>query len=585
MNLRSSRRPAAVVALLACAACSGSSDEDEASRQASKPARGYETAGSAAPEAKPSEPSAGDCASSQFESTFAAIQKVIFEASSCTNDMCHGAKAMGGLDLRADVAYENLIEVPSTLGALYRVMPGEPDESFLYNKLRAAIEPESVKIEGSSMPSGMPPLSADHLEVVRRWIEAGAPEKGSVGDSVTGQSDKLAALLGTCLPKSTPVEITPLSAPEKREGVQFEMAPFTLPGGSEVDVCFAQYYDVSDVVPDEFQDKAKGVFFVNGQRVRQDPQSHHLTLIHPMLAPEMVKDPSFGEWACRGGDNEGQSCDPLQQSGCGAGQCASEVKHDAACLGFGPPTGSNILTQGRVAAAQTAQYYQPPREGVYSTFPIKGVVYWNSHSFNLTERDTKLHAWINLYFAKDRQHELETLAVAQNISAAAGTAPFTTKNVCANWVAPQNSLLYNLTSHTHKRGRNFTVELNGKRIYQSAIYSDPVEQMFDPPLRLDAADPAQRTFKYCADFNNGVNRDGLPDLDLVTRLSTMPDRTTCQPVACVAGKVGGACRGADNAACDSKPGAGDGWCDACAITAGQTTEDEMFVLSPSIVRQ
>lgn len=62
----------------------------------------------------------------------------------------------------------------------------------------------------------------------------------------------------------------------------------------------------------------------------------------------------------------------------------------------------------------------------------------------------------------------------------------------------------------------------------------------------------------------------------------MPDSTTCAPVACVAGKIGAACQGgSDSAACDSAAGAGDGWCDACPINAGQTTEDEMFVLSPS----
>jgi hypothetical protein len=56
------------------------------------------------------------------------------------------------------------------------------------------------------------------------------------------------------------------------------------------------------------------------------------------------------------------------------------------------------------------------------------------------------------------------------------------------------------------------------------------------------------------------------------------------PVACVAGKVGAVCNGADDkASCDSTPGASDGWCDACPITSGQTTEDEMFVLNPHIV--
>jgi hypothetical protein len=61
----------------------------------------------------------------------------------------------------------------------------------------------------------------------------------------------------------------------------------------------------------------------------------------------------------------------------------------------------------------------------------------------------------------------------------------------------------------------------------------------------------------------------------------MPDRASCQPVACAAGKVGAACSGKDdNATCDSEPGKGDGLCDACAITSGVTTEDEMFVVMP-----
>ena len=34
----------------------------------------------------------------------------------------------------------------------------------------------------------------------------------------------------------------------------------------------------------------------------------------------------------------------------------------------------------------------------------------------------------------------------------------------------------------------------------------------------------------------------------------------------------------DDATCDSEPGAGDGWCDACAITGGESTENEMFLI-------
>jgi hypothetical protein len=181
---------------------------------------------------------------------------------------------------------------------------------------------------------------------------------------------------------------------------------------------------------------------------------------------------------------------------------------------------------------------------------------------------------------------VRNVPITNKISIAAGQAPFTEQSYCGEWVAPQDSQLYTLSSHTHKRGRNFTVDLwDGTRIYQSAHYSDPVEQIFDPPLVFDSADPAQRTLKYCAEFNNGVREDGSPDVDLVTRLSTMPERTTCTPVACVAGKVGAPCQGAsDGAACDSAPGANDGFCDACPITSGQTTENEMFVLSPTFVQ-
>jgi hypothetical protein len=50
-------------------------------------------------------------------------------------------------------------------------------------------------------------------------------------------------------------------------------------------------------------------------------------------------------------------------------------------------------------------------------------------------------------------------------------------------------------------------------------------------------------------------------------------------VACVTGRIGAACVGSgDDVTCDSTAGAGDGWCDACPITAGVTTEDEMFLL-------
>jgi hypothetical protein len=578
------------LAFAGLAGCSGdgeraSTSKPRARSQSSSEAGTRAEAGAAAPNDKPSKANVDACDAGKFDSTFHAIQKVIFEGRGCTNAMCHGNATMGGLDLRADAAYDSLIEAKSKNSPQFRVMPGEPDESFLFNKLRAASMPGSIEVEGSPMPSGLPPLSPQHLEAVRRWIEAGAPRDGSIGDSVTGQSEGVAKLLGSCLPEVTPIEIKPLEPPAAGEGIQITMAPFALASEKEVDVCFAQYYDFSDVVPDEFQDREQGVFFVNGQRTRQDPHSHHLGIRHSGLQADSVHDESFGQWSCRGGDNLGTPCDPLDKGACGSGLCASEPQNKSACIGFGPRGSTGDIRTGSIATAQTAQYYRAPRDHVYETIPIRGILYMNSHAFNLTSEDTQLHAWINLFYARDRQYPIQTLAIVDRLQIASGQPPFTKKRYCATWIAPQNSDLYTLGSHTHKRGRDFTVDLpDGTRIYQSEIYSDPIEKMFDPPLRFESADAKERTLTYCAEFNNGLNDDGVPDVSLVTKLSTMPDRTTCTPIACVAGKIAAPCQGAaDKAACDSSPGAGDGVCDACPITGGQTTENEMFALSPSIV--
>src|SRR5262249_10848064 len=197
----------------------------------------------------------------------------------------------------------------------------------------------------------------------------------------------------------------------------------------------------------------------------------------------------------------------------------------------------------------------------------------------LTDSDHRLHAWQNYSFAKQRTFPIQPIVDSHAIYIQSGQPPFTNKHYCSTHEMAQGSELLSLSSHTHKRGHHFTVTTgDASMIYESFEYHDPVNKNFEPPLRFDSADAAARTLTYCADYNNGLKDDGSPDVRLVTRLSTMPDRTTCKPVACVAGKVGAACNGAgDGASCDSSPGAGDGGGGAWPITAGGTTRDEMCV--------
>ena len=525
-----------------------------------------------------------------YDSTFDAIQSLVFRRSGCTASACHGESISGGLDLRIGQAYDSLLRQPAVGSSIDRVVPGSSGDSYLYHKLQAATDPGNAPaIAGAAMPVGEPPLTDDQLEAVRLWILGGAPETGSVGNGENGSTAELETLLGACLPDVTPVAVEPLKPPAIDKGVQFNMPEFPLVKKSEREVCFAQWYDFSDQVPAQFQD---GEFiFINGTVSRQDAQSHHLTLQHSGLTdPARVNDAEFGDWTCKGGASEGTACDPINPS-CGEGLCGATVKNNVACIGYGPPDASSgFLGNVTFGGLGTPGEIVPPRDGAFRKFPIRGIIYWNSHAFNLTQFDHKMHARMNALFTDDLRLESVNVTELSRLYAATGQPPFTVQTYCGQHTAPLGAQMVRIASHNHKRGIRFTVDLpDGTGFYESLSYSDPLTVEFDPPLMMDAPDSADRTFKFCSTYNNGVGPNGLPDPETVTRLSRMPDRATCTPTACAEGKVGEACNrdedksisADDNATCDTSPGEGDGMCDACPITAGVTTEDEMMVLSPT----
>ena len=98
--------------------------------------------------------------------TFERVQTRIFDVS-CASSGCHGGSAWP--DLSAGKAHGNIVDIESTQG-LPLVYPGLPDSSYLYLKLL----PEAP-ISGGRMPLGGPYLDEASLEIVRAWIERGAP--------------------------------------------------------------------------------------------------------------------------------------------------------------------------------------------------------------------------------------------------------------------------------------------------------------------------------------------------------------------------------------------------------------------------
>jgi hypothetical protein len=509
-----------------------------------------------------------------FDNTWDAIEAVVIEQAGCANSLCHGEAAAGGLDLSAGVAYENLVGVAATASSLRRVSPREPAKSFLYHKLSAKTFPGSYDVDGSPMPSAGAAISAGALEAIRLWIEAGAPKTGSVGDTLGRGEDELERLLGVCLPEAEAINTIPLPAPEREVGLQFAMPAHDVAAESEKELCFAVYEDFRDIIPPQYMSADREFFYVQGDEIREDAFTHHNVLMYSGVPDEAVHDPSLGQWTCAGGEQEGEVCEPTDLQSCGTGKCRSELRNNIACIGFGPGTGPVASLASNVGSFLT-------QEGYYETFPTHGMFYWNSHAFNLTTEDASHHVWRNLFFTDDRRFDAEYFTYSTNIFAGAGTPPFERQTVCRDFQITQGDGLIYLSSHTHKRGEHFTISLKGgEQLYETFTYDEPLNKLFEPALVFNSADPQERVLEYCATYNNGVNADGSLNIDTVTRASTRPvNARACEPVACVAGNIGAPCAGIDDdASCDSTPGAGNGSCDACEITAGITSDDEMFVI-------
>jgi len=115
-----------------------------------------------------------------LEPSFSSIQREIFQTTDSAGraacGSCHnpagGAFRQVGLDLSSDAAYNLIVGVQSVQRpGMLRVAPGNPENSYLLHKLEG--RPDIV---GLRMPrSGPPYLTDGQIQIIRRWIEIGAP--------------------------------------------------------------------------------------------------------------------------------------------------------------------------------------------------------------------------------------------------------------------------------------------------------------------------------------------------------------------------------------------------------------------------
>jgi polyvinyl alcohol dehydrogenase (cytochrome) len=105
-----------------------------------------------------------------YAPTFSAVYKEVLVERGCTQISCHGATSLGMIDNPA-TAYAILLAAtangPSCAGAGALVVPNQPEQSVLYQKL--ATTPPC----GGSMPPNAP-LTQQEIDQVAMWIQMGA---------------------------------------------------------------------------------------------------------------------------------------------------------------------------------------------------------------------------------------------------------------------------------------------------------------------------------------------------------------------------------------------------------------------------
>jgi hypothetical protein len=566
------------------------------------------------------------------DSTFGQVQQQIFEGQGCTASACHGEAVQGGLDLRPASAYASLINVDAVSGDFVRVFPGEQDLSLLYQKVAAktdGFDLGPLGISGGAMPTGDGVLSDDDVKLLRAWIRGGAPENGIVAGSEQFASCNLQGDVA-------PNKIQPLPAPAADEGIQFYSGGWTVPAEGEGEVCFVTYYDYSDTILEDFilpcppthGGAGEDCFVYNDLLLAQDPQSHH-SIVDFYVPPEGKEshrdpmDPVWKNWICLGGDNDGASCAP-NGNDCGdRGQCATEPLTTIACIAYrnGPPEMGDVgglfgtaAARQNVVLAQESTFQETFPEGVYAFAPVKGFLVWDSHAFNPTKVDTSVEQWMNIEFASPDSllYLRRNIFDADDIFGMGRIDAYSSKEACTTYTIPQHGQLLTLTSHTHRFGKEFRIWYPPNEIcepgpdclpndrpadYVNYDYADPLYQRFfgDEILSFDLVGEEDRTFKYCALWDNGESNPAE-----VRRDSIKPDAETCEFVGAFAPLANArglglfpcgcepeerSCFGGPNEgmACngdDSVCGEG-GICDACPAGGGVTTEEEMFILAGS----
>ncbi len=376
-------------------------------------------------------------------SSFDLLQDKIL-TKSCATTGCHASESDGTfaqhkLVLAKGQAYKNLFEVApvnknAVQDGLKLVKAFKSLESLLYHKLFTDPIHHSGKSYGLVMPLGGDLLSAGQVEFIRRWIEAGAPEKGNVADA-------------SLLDDTTPITSTFLGLPKPAAGTGYQMV-----------------LDKFDVAPnferELFVRKPLGnteTVYVNRMQISMRQGSHHFIL-----------------YGFRNNNNLG----PINQ--------VRDLRN---------PDGSyNIVTFAQMGnhvfnfgGSEANDDYTFPA-GTAVEVPANATFDMNSHYYNRGTKAIPGEVHINLYTTP--KANVKNVLKVIDFGNTSLNIPAKTRTVLSkDFTFDKNVKIVMLFSHTHKFGEKFEIIIkggarNGEVVYTSTNWEHPEKTNYLPNISL-----------------------------------------------------------------------------------------------------
>lgn len=382
------------------------------------------------------------------QSTWEIIQSQIFEPN-CVQ--CHSSGTTfakeSDLILTADEGYKQLVgREPFNIEAKkdgYLLVGVEGvaslEKSFLWEKINTPAyehfytdHPEY----GSLMPLGSKSLTNGELEYIRKWILEGAPETGSVVDTLLLKDDSIF--------DPSDYDFFPLEPPIS--GLQFHLDPFIVYPQNERE--FLYYWPLNN----------SEALYANRFEVTMKRGSHHFLFYkYPEEAarPEPFAFRDFRDPS--GKDNYETLFSTLNQIFVWGTQIPR--------TDYKLPPGVALKIEKNQGFDINAHYVN------YSNEPYTGEIYANVHTIPETE---VIHVADNL-FLNNTQFELP---------------PGKETTITKTYTFDEPKNIINLWSHAHKRMTEFKVFIKGgnrnnELVYYTNNWEHPPLIEFDPPLKLN----------------------------------------------------------------------------------------------------